>query len=126
MITNLEVAMAALLTLFALCFFGKLATESYEEMADDLYEANWQLLPTRLQKHFIIMMANMQRPLYYHGLDVATLDLETFTQVSFFRSFFFQLMREKWKFMKMKMILSLQLIKTVYSYYMIFKDVTVN
>lgn len=67
--------------LFVYCYFGKLATESYEKMSDCLYETKWWELPIELQKYFLLMNINMQRPLCYHGFDVAVLNLETFTQV---------------------------------------------
>lgn len=68
--------------LFLYCYFGKLATDSYKEMADSLYEVNWHELPIELQKYFVLMIANTQKPLYYHGFGVATLNLETFCLVS--------------------------------------------
>lgn len=51
-------------------------------MADCLYEANWQELPPELQKNFILMIQNAQRPCFYHGFGMAILNLETFTKVS--------------------------------------------
>lgn len=66
------------------CFFGKLSTESFANMSIALFEANWQMLPIKLQKFFIMMIANAQRPLYYHGFNVAILNLETFTKVRIF------------------------------------------
>lgn len=69
-------------SLFLYCFFGKLATESHEHLANCLYEANWLALPVKLQKYFIIMIENSQQPLYYHGFGVVVLDLDTFTNVS--------------------------------------------
>lgn len=68
--------------LFLFCFFGKLATDSYGKMDNCLYKANWPDLPIRLQKYFIIMMADAQRPLQYTGLNVSILNLETYTDVS--------------------------------------------
>lgn len=68
--------------LFIYCYFGKLATESYEEMACCLYNANWTDLSVNLQKYFIIMIANAQRPNKYHGFGVAILDLKLFMGVS--------------------------------------------
>lgn len=67
--------------LFLYCFFGKVATESYRKMVDSLYEANWQILPIELQKYFILMIGNAQRPLYYSGFGVAVLNLKTFCKV---------------------------------------------
>lgn len=59
-----------------------LSTESYEKMAESLYDVNWQDLPVDLQKYFFIMIMNMQRPLFYHGFGFYVLKLETFVAVS--------------------------------------------
>lgn len=50
--------------------------------ADLLYESKWRRLPDRLQKLFIMMIANAQRPLNYHGFGLAFLNLYTFGAVS--------------------------------------------
>lgn len=78
----LPLSISTVLTLFAYCYFGKLATQSFEDMADAFYESNWQNLPINLQKYMILMIANAQKPLYYHGYGLAVLNLETFTAVS--------------------------------------------
>lgn len=59
-----------------------MATESFEAMSDCLYESNWPELPIELQKYFILMIQNAQRPLYYHGFEIAVLKMETFCKVS--------------------------------------------
>lgn len=56
--------------------------ESFEKMPDCLYDSNWHMRPIKHQKYFNFMIENMQIPLYYHGFNVAVLNLETFTQVS--------------------------------------------
>lgn len=71
-----------ILNLFLYCFFGKMATDSFRDMANCLYRSNWQNLPIHLQKYIILMIGNAQRPLYYHGFGVVILDLETFTKVN--------------------------------------------
>lgn len=68
-------------TLFLYWYFGKRSTEYFEEMANCLYESNWPKLSIKLQKYLILMIANMQKPIYYHGLSIANLDLKTFNQV---------------------------------------------
>lgn len=68
--------------MFLYCYFGEMATESYEKLTDSLYEGNWQELKPDLQKYIILMIANAQRPLYYHGFEVAILSLNTFAKVS--------------------------------------------
>lgn len=73
---------AGLSVIFIYCVFGKLATESLLSMSDRLYESNWCELPVDFQKHFILMIQNTQKPLFYHGFGVAVLNLETFTKAS--------------------------------------------
>lgn len=84
---NLGILLLATLTgasnLFIYCFFGKLATDCYEKMNKCLFESNWQALSIDLQKYFILMIGNTQKPLYY-GFNIATLNLETFCAVSCF------------------------------------------
>lgn len=58
-----------------------MATESCIEMADLLFESNWQCLPIQMQKYFILMINNVQKPLYYNGYGIIILNLETFTKV---------------------------------------------
>lgn len=70
-----------MLNLFLYCFFGRMATESFEQMAICLYQANWPVLPNHLQKYFLLMIANAQRPLYYHGFGMVAMNLQTFTKV---------------------------------------------
>lgn len=50
-------------------------------MSDRLYESNWQDLPVDMQKYFILMIKNANRPISYNGFGVATLNLETFLKV---------------------------------------------
>lgn len=79
--------MLALLTglsnLFLYCFFGKFATHSFEKMIRSLYEFNWMHLSVDLQKYVILMIINAQKPLFYHGFGIVTLNLETFTKVRY-------------------------------------------
>lgn len=68
--------------LFLYCYFGELATESFDEMAVTLNDIKWFELPIKLQKYFIVMTLNMQRPLQYNGFAIANLNLYTFISVS--------------------------------------------
>lgn len=64
------------------CYFGKLASESYEKMCDCIFfKLNWYEFPIELQKYVIVMIANMQKPINYHGFGIINLDLETFARV---------------------------------------------
>lgn len=67
--------------LFVYCFLGKLASENYFKMSDCLYDFDWKRLPVNLQKYFILMIQNTQKPIYYHGFGVCILNLEMFTKV---------------------------------------------
>lgn len=83
---------------FLLCYFGKLATESFDEMSVCLYNSNWELMPINLQRNLIIIMQNAQQPIYYHGFGIAVLNLQTFSKVfSFVFYFFFFLINLLWK-----------------------------
>lgn len=76
-------AFVAMSILFLYCFCGKFSTDQFEKMCDCVYELNWPELPRKLQKYVILMISNMQRPLYYHGFYIVNLDLSTFAQVSY-------------------------------------------
>lgn len=78
LVTILLTIVSGMYILYVYCYFGKKSTESHEEMFDCFYECNWLDLPPNLQKYFIIMIGNAQRPICYHGFGVAVLNLETF------------------------------------------------
>lgn len=67
--------------LFTYCYFGKMSTESFNRMGESVYEMNWYEFSNDSKKYFLFIIQNAQRPLYYHGLDVAIMNLETFTKV---------------------------------------------
>lgn len=67
--------------MFLNCYFGEMATESFSKVADCMYESNWQLLQPELQKYIILFIGNAQRPLYYHGFNMAYVNLNTFMKV---------------------------------------------
>lgn len=69
--------------LFVYCYFGKMTTDSYSKMSDCVYfELDWREFPSKLQKYLVFMIQNMQKKIYYHGFDVAVMDLRTFIGVS--------------------------------------------
>lgn len=67
---------------FLYCYFGKMTTDCYANMADRLFESKWQQLSLDIQKYFILMIGNMHKPAYYHGSGILILNLETFRNVS--------------------------------------------
>lgn len=109
--------------LYLYCFFGKIATDSYYEMGDRLFESNWPDLPNDLQKYFIHMINNAQKPHFYHGFNLLVLDLGTFTDVSTnILQIISQIERQFW----FSWFYRLQLIRKVAAYYMMFKTITSN
>ena len=76
--------------LFLLCFFGKLASESYDLTADYLCDFDSHELSLNLQKYFIIMIAGAQSPHIYRGYGIIDLNLQTFTKVRKLQQIFAQ------------------------------------
>lgn len=67
--------------LLLFCYFGKVATESYQQICDHLYDFKWYQLPNDVQMYFILMISNAQTPMYYSGIGMVIMNLETFTKV---------------------------------------------
>lgn len=106
--------------LFVYCFFGKLATESYLDMSDYLYDCNWLGLSVDLQKSLIVMIGNMNQPHFYHGFGIATLDLVTFSNVSL------SIKNEQSPALTWSTdALNLQLMKAGFTYYMTLKTIAI-
>lgn len=82
MFTAIQSASATYPNIFLYCFFGIMASESFEGMADSIYNANWPSIPFKLHKNILIMMLNTQQPLYYEGFGILILNLQTFSSVS--------------------------------------------
>lgn len=68
--------------LFLYCYYGKLSTDSYLAFNQSVYESNWYLLPTKIQKSIVHIIGNAQSPVFYHGSHIVNLNLETFLAVS--------------------------------------------
>lgn len=71
-------------SLYLFCNFGKLATQSFQQMSDCVYNSNWQQFDIDLKKWMIFMIKNAQKPLHFHGYGMLILNLETFTQVNYY------------------------------------------
>lgn len=65
------------------CYYGNRSTNDYEHIAHSLFESNWNERPVELQKFFKMMIANAQRPMFYHGFRIVRLNLETYLKVSY-------------------------------------------
>lgn len=116
------------LNLYVFCYFGKMSTEQFEKMADCLYHSSWYLLSNQMQKFVILMIANAQIPIHYHGFKIAVLNLELFCKVSYQLNEYL-----KWTFYSetitlesnhFRISLYFQMSKTVISYYLMFKTLT--
>lgn len=71
----------SVLNLFVYCYYGAVATENCLQFASSMYESNWYKLPTNLQFFIIMKLRNTQRPLYYRGWKLISLNLDTFCKV---------------------------------------------
>lgn len=69
------------ISIYLYCHHGKCATDYYESYADCLYESNWIILPNRLRKSFILMIAYGQKEIFYDSYGFIKLDLEGFSKV---------------------------------------------
>lgn len=101
--------------MFLYCFFGKLSTDSFMKMCQCLFESNWFKIQVDLQKYFILMIADAQKPLYYHGFHMAILNLETFAAVNTIKPT---------KSSNCSFGFYFQFLKTAITYFMVFKTLT--
>lgn len=67
--------------LYFYCHFGNRTTSDYSQMTHILFESNWIEQPVELQRFIKMMIANAQRPLFYHGSRIVNLNLETYLKV---------------------------------------------
>lgn len=82
-ITVLNCLIISTANLYLYCLAGSVATNNLLSFADALFESNWFQMPNYVQKYFIIMIAESQRPIYLSGLGLIRLNLEAFTKVDF-------------------------------------------
>lgn len=80
-ITVLNCLITSSANLYLFCFAGCVATDNLIKFADALFESNWFRMPNHLQKYFIIMIAEAQKPFYFEGFGLVRLSLEAFTKV---------------------------------------------
>lgn len=66
---------------FLYCYFGHLSTVSFLRIPDWLYASHWYELTNDQQRYYFMMIANSQRPLFFHGFGLANLTLETYSKV---------------------------------------------
>lgn len=81
-LTVFNVVFASTSNLYFYSFAGAVVTQSALKYADILYESDWYRMSDRLQKYFIIMIAETQQPIYLDGYGFIRLSLEGFNRVS--------------------------------------------
>lgn len=79
-VTSGSTSVGSILALY--CYYGKKSTDTYSAFGDCVYGMDWYDLPVNLQKYFTLTIANAQVPIYYHGLGIAYLNLESYTKAS--------------------------------------------
>lgn len=103
--------------LFVYCYFGMLANESFQNMAECLYESKWHELTLDMKKATLLMIQNMHKPIYYHGFGVAVLNHETFIKVNRIEIFF----HGNNLLIICFLLFRFQFLRGVFTYYMAFK-----
>lgn len=73
-------------TLYLYCESAQLATDNLILFGDEVFDSNWYELPNEIQKTYILIIANAEKPLKYDGLHMTYLNLPTFSQVRTFDS----------------------------------------
>lgn len=119
----LIVLAARMAYLFFYCYFGKSSTDSYWKISDALYESNWKELPVNLQRYFILMIGNATKPLQYDAFGIAPLNLQTYTNVCS-ELISKKRIRRTSVYLNKLMNSTSQILKTVCSYYMMFRTIT--
>lgn len=67
--------------MYIYCYYGHVAAQSFAGYADCVYESKWYKMPIQHQKHIRFMIQNAHRPIFYDGLGMMFLNLETYTKV---------------------------------------------
>lgn len=71
----------AVANLFVFCYLGEEATNHLLGFCDALFEFDWHTLPIDLQKGWLMMAINMERPHFYNGFQILHLNYEIFGKV---------------------------------------------
>lgn len=104
--------------IFVHCLMGKLVTSGFDQLPNHLFHSRWYQSPIELQKYSILLLANTQKSLRFHGFKTYVLDLETFARVSIE-------VRMDWvqQIVVFRSIHFFQTMNRVYSYYMMFRGI---
>lgn len=66
---------------FIYCFMGTFTTDQFLLYADISYESSWYKFPVKLQRYYVLILADSQRPRSFDGWGLIELTLVTFTKV---------------------------------------------
>lgn len=69
--------------LFVYCQLGANVTDCCFKVSDILYQSQWYRLALTDQKHYVLMIENMQTTLEFDALYVIPLTMRTFAKVCF-------------------------------------------
>lgn len=69
--------------LYFYSYAGAVITQNSLKYGDISYEGKWYKMSIPLQKHFIIMIAETQRPAFLDGYGFIRLNLEGYMKVSY-------------------------------------------
>lgn len=78
----LIIAMTNVFWLYFHCLLGKVLTDWFNQLPNHLFYSKWYKSTNELQKFFILMIQNAQQPLFFEGLGIYTLNLQSFSHVS--------------------------------------------
>lgn len=65
-----------------ICNIGESVTIAFEKLNVVIYEMNWHLCPTDLQRHLVLMLAITQQPVIMKGIFSLNSSRITFRRVS--------------------------------------------
>lgn len=83
-LTSFNVLFASSSNLYLYCFGGMVVTDNALKYADIIFDSDWRRIPNDLQKYYIIMIGETQRPIYLDGYGIIRVSLEAFSKVRLF------------------------------------------
>lgn len=64
-IINAVIAVLTFIFIFIACEPGERVTEAFEQFDDELMQCNWYLLPTVIQRLYLIFLVNTQQTIHF-------------------------------------------------------------
>nr|AOG12911.1 odorant receptor [Eogystia hippophaecolus] len=81
MVNFFVVAVACILCIFQLCYYGEMLSRASVEIADSAYESLWYKCNTSHQKALMFIISRAQKPCSLTSLKYAPITLNTFSKV---------------------------------------------